>query len=90
MDRSAFMRHVMITTYLLLLKMLAACLEDENEQVQLAAANALAMIGSEVSWFIRPRYSNSTGNFKQPKNCEDSSDLDEHWMESIAAQRTFI
>ena len=38
----------------------------------------------------RPRYSNSTENFKRPKNREDSSDLDENLTESIAAMKTFI
>ena len=38
----------------------------------------------------RPRYSNSTKNFKWPKNREDSSDLDENLTESIAAMKTFI
>ena len=38
----------------------------------------------------RPRYSNSTENFKRPKNRKDSSDLDENLPESIAATQTFI
>ena len=38
----------------------------------------------------RARCSNSTENFKRPKNREDSSDLDEKLSESIAATQTFI
>ena len=39
---------------------------------------------------FRPRYSNSTKNFKRPKNRKDSSDLDENLTETIAATQTFI
>ena len=38
----------------------------------------------------RDRYSNRAENFKQPKNREDSSDLDENLTESIAAMRSII
>ena len=41
-------------------------------------------------WAIRrDKYSNSKENFKRPKNREDSSDLDEHLTDSIAAQKHF-
>ena len=38
----------------------------------------------------RPRYSNSTKNFKRPKNREDSSDVDENLTDRIAAMRSII
>ena len=38
----------------------------------------------------RDKYSNRAEHFKQPKNHEDSSDLDENLTESIAAMKTII
>ena len=38
----------------------------------------------------RDRYSNRAEIFKRPENRKDSSDLDEHLTESIAAMKTFI
>ena len=38
---------------------------------------------------FKDEYSNSTDNFKRPKNREDSSDFDDNLTESIAAQRNF-
>ena len=50
----------------------------------------------QLLWFqffqggVRPRYSNSTEIFKQPKNREDCSDLDENLTETIAAMKSII
>ncbi len=39
---------------------------------------------------IRSLFRKTTGNFKRPKNREDSSDFDDSWTESIAAPQSTI
>ena len=55
--------------------------------IDFSGAAAAAKIAARPS---RATYSNSTENFKRPKNRQDSSDLDENLTESIAAPKTFI